>query len=386
VLVIVPAVLVPMGVLLFGLWSDGADSDTRPGDRDQARADAPAGVAAPLGQAPPSPAAARRAPPDGRRAVISAHAGAANAPAASPAAEMNVPPAAATAETNAPPGGPAGAAPTRGRDGGVSPAAETRKLHPATAAATASAAKMPSRSVDAGAAAAAAATPASPDGGQSPLKRAALAAAAPRRDGVGRLEPDDAGQIKVARFAATGGSNMEGRVVDVNTGRPIAGTTVEARFEGRSVEIETDASGAFKMPGMVPGSKVWVWIGGRRDRFIGERIDVRIPENGKTADLGAIKLLDGDELGSTLDGWIGVYVGRRGGQVEVTAVNAWVPAHKAGIEVGDTILSVDGRDVSGLGSRTVGFLMRGPAGSSVTLELESSGGKRRKLTLQRVTR
>jgi len=97
-------------------------------------------------------------------------------------------------------------------------------------------------------------------------------------------------------------------------------------------------------------------------------------------------LLDGDELASRLDGWIGMYVARRGGQVKVTAVNAWVPANKAGIEAGDTVLSVDGRDVRGLGSRTVGFLLRGPSGSSVTLEVESGDGKRRKLTLTRVLR
>jgi C-terminal processing protease CtpA/Prc len=47
---------------------------------------------------------------------------------------------------------------------------------------------------------------------------------------------------------------------------------------------------------------------------------------------------------------------------------------------------VDGRDVRGLGPRAVGFLLRGPGGSSTPLEVESSDGKRRKLTLQRVVR
>src|SRR5262249_44174350 len=147
------------------------------------------------------------------------------------------------------------------------------------------------------------------------------------------------------------------RVVDVDSGRPVAGISVEARFEGRSVEVETDAAGAFVMRGMAPGSKVLVWIGGRRDQMVAERFDVRIPDNGKKGDLGLIKLLNGSEVAPQLDGWIGVYLTRKDDRVKVNAVNAWVPASRAGIEVGDTILSVDGRDIKGLGPRTVGFLL-----------------------------
>jgi S1-C subfamily serine protease len=137
---------------------------------------------------------------------------------------------------------------------------------------------------------------------------------------------------------------------------------------------------------MVPGSEVVVWVGGRRHQWVAERIDVSIPASGKKADVGVIKLLHGDEMSSRLEGWIGTYVTGRRGQVKVNAVNAWVPAYRAGIEVGDTILSVDGRDVRGLGSRAVGFLLRGPSGSSITIEVESGDGKRRKLTLERVVR
>ena len=67
-------------------------------------------------------------------------------------------------------------------------------------------------------------------------------------------------------------------------------------------------------------------------------------------------------------------------------MNSWVPADRAGIKVGDVILSVDGRALKGLGPRSVGFMLRGPTGSSTTLEVQSSDGNRRKLTLERIRR
>jgi C-terminal processing protease CtpA/Prc len=45
---------------------------------------------------------------------------------------------------------------------------------------------------------------------------------------------------------------------------------------------------------------------------------------------------------------------------------------------------VDGRDIKGLGPRSIAFLLRGPNDSSVTLELESRDGTRRQLNLKRV--
>jgi C-terminal processing protease CtpA/Prc len=117
---------------------------------------------------------------------------------------------------------------------------------------------------------------------------------------------------------------------------------------------------------------------------VAERFDVRIPNNGKNAQLGVISLLEGNEMDSHLNGWIGLYVARKEEKLKVSAVNAWVPANSAGIEVGDALLSVNGRDTKTMGPRTAAFLLRGPSGSSVTLEVESSDGKRRQVTLKRI--
>jgi hypothetical protein len=203
-----------------------------------------------------------------------------------------------------------------------------------------------------------------------------------------RERENDAGQVRVSRFVETGGVDLVGRVINADTGRPVPGISVEARLEGRFVEVETEGDGSFRAPGMVPGSKTVVWIGGRRDHMVAERFDIRIPDSGKkSAELGLVRLLEGDEMTADLDGWIGIYVARKDDRVRVSAVNAWVPANRAGIEVGDAVLSVNGRDVKWLGPRSVNYLLRGPIGSSMTVEVESAaGGQRRSLKLTRVTR
>jgi predicted metalloprotease with PDZ domain len=166
----------------------------------------------------------------------------------------------------------------------------------------------------------------------------------------------------------------------------VVGATVEARLAGRFVETTSDGNGAFRMPGMPPGARVVLWVGGRRDPFIAERIDVVIPADGQTAELGALRLLRGDELATRLDGWAGLFVARRAGHIVVSAVSAWLPADLAGIEVGDTLVTVDGREVGVLGPRAVTFLLRGPTGSNATVEVQGRDGNRRTLSLPRVRR
>ncbi|HEX5988963.1 MAG TPA: S41 family peptidase [Solirubrobacterales bacterium] len=60
------------------------------------------------------------------------------------------------------------------------------------------------------------------------------------------------------------------------------------------------------------------------------------------------------------------------------------PAEKAGIEVGDTIVSVEGRSIAGLPSAEATKLIKGPEGTEVTLGVrDAKSGKRRQLTLTR---
>ena len=70
----------------------------------------------------------------------------------------------------------------------------------------------------------------------------------------------------------------------------------------------------------------------------------------------------------------------------MSAVSPWLPADRAGSRSATSLVSVDGRDVTGFGPRAATFLLRGPPGSSTTIVIEDSSKQRRKLTLQRLAR
>ena len=192
--------------------------------------------------------------------------------------------------------------------------------------------------------------------------------------------------VLVPRFVPNGGATLEGRVVDAESGRSVSGVTVEARHAGKYMKATTDGIGRFHLVGVPPWTRVVVWIGDKRGPYIAERIDVAIPGEGQKADTGLVRLLPGDEMGPRLDGWVGLFVARRGGRVTVSAVSSWLPADRAGVKAGDVLISVNGRDVAGFGPRATTYLLRGPPATTVSLVIEDHSGARRRLTLDRVSR
>ncbi len=59
------------------------------------------------------------------------------------------------------------------------------------------------------------------------------------------------------------------------------------------------------------------------------------------------------------------------------------PAHEAGLEPGDRVMTIDGHDVSKLSEKRVIELLRGPVGSMASIEVRR-GAKLRSLTVTRV--
>lgn len=68
---------------------------------------------------------------------------------------------------------------------------------------------------------------------------------------------------------------------------------------------------------------------------------------------------------------VGMSFGRFGKYIYVTEVYEGFPADKAGIESGDMIKTINGKDVYGMDSSQIGNLMRGPKGTIVSVELMS---------------
>lgn len=70
--------------------------------------------------------------------------------------------------------------------------------------------------------------------------------------------------------------------------------------------------------------------------------------------------------------------------LRVESVFKGSPAQRAGIEIGDAIVAVDGRSIAGLDSDTATALIKGPEGTDVTIDVRSAkGGKPRRVRLTR---
>lgn len=80
---------------------------------------------------------------------------------------------------------------------------------------------------------------------------------------------------------------------------------------------------------------------------------------------------------------IGLSVTAVKGGLRVERIFKGSPADGAGIEVGDTVVSVDGRSIAGLDSNAATDLIKGPEGSEVTVGVRGPGGKTRQARLTR---
>ncbi|MGA9116129.1 MAG: S41 family peptidase [Bacteroidota bacterium] len=72
-------------------------------------------------------------------------------------------------------------------------------------------------------------------------------------------------------------------------------------------------------------------------------------------------------------GGIGVTIGLRDGAVQVTSVLDGYSAHREGVQVGDRILSVDGRPVGSRKPEEIRILTRGRPGTGLTMSVEREG-------------
>ena len=79
-----------------------------------------------------------------------------------------------------------------------------------------------------------------------------------------------------------------------------------------------------------------------------------------------------ESLQGTLEG-IGAEIGFHNGQPTIIAPLPGAPAEKAGIRAGDALVKVNGKDVTAMSLEQIVSLVRGPAGTPVTLTVVHSG-------------
>lgn len=186
-----------------------------------------------------------------------------------------------------------------------------------------------------------------------------------------------------ARLSLEASVTISGKVTDKATGLPIASARVEA-FSGEfgrisRVSVLTDSRGEFLLP-PVPRSGS---MSASRDGFATQWRRVADGARWEVA-LVAAQAPRGAPQGSDLNQFegVGMTLDGRTGSVLVTLVSDGSPAERAGVQVGDQILAVDGVSVAGQALDAVVQRIRGPAGTPVLLRFQR-GGQVFELTIRR---
>jgi protocatechuate 3,4-dioxygenase beta subunit len=142
------------------------------------------------------------------------------------------------------------------------------------------------------------------------------------------------------------------------------------KYSGSAQHATTDEKGEFVLSTLRPGVCV---------------LNVSHPDKGKTRVPGVV-IQSGrvtDEVGVVLSGGpasaraprsgVAIELRTRGDDVAVSSVRAASSAEKAGLTVGDVVVSVDGETTEGLGLSTIRGLLSGPVGSTVVIEVRRKG-------------
>jgi membrane-associated protease RseP (regulator of RpoE activity) len=169
----------------------------------------------------------------------------------------------------------------------------------------------------------------------------------------------------VVTVKASGG--VRGRLVDATTKAPVADAFVSFEDSDPTVAPEgTGSDGRFVIESATVGPHILV-VSPDRTRE-SKRLPVTLVES-QVVDLGDI------ELGppKVLPGLIGARVGHDGQQLFISMVTPAGPAARAGLQVGDVLLAVDGTPVTSLPEAIK--RLNGAPGSTVVLKVRRAGAE-----------
>lgn len=179
---------------------------------------------------------------------------------------------------------------------------------------------------------------------------------------------------------------LKGKVLDADTGRPLANLGVGMTRTNVHVHARTGTDGGFVLDRLVPGRTIVMNVRSDRDYF-GEVREITLPLEGTEFEIPPFRLLPiAPGRRGYGSGDLGIDVSNRQGPPTIKTIAPGSPAAKAGIEAGSVIRSVDGRDALGLGRHATTALLRGEPGSKAVLVVQSPQGAEKTATLIRLER
>jgi RNA polymerase sigma-70 factor (ECF subfamily) len=212
---------------------------------------------------------------------------------------------------------------------------------------------------------------------------------------VATLDGDSGGLAGVALGAGqarrdlavevTTGITLVGRVVDIDSRAPLEGVLARAGSEGRKREARTDATGTFRLEGLmrgVPSHLTLEMVG-----FLPYSREWIAPVDRSVRDLGTLPLL-ADRYGEKPSGPVGrigmTFSRDDEGRMLVRNAAPASPAGKAGLKPGDVISSVDRRDVRNADLGNFVLLVAGKPGAPVVFEVRTGDTAPRRVTVVRM--
>lgn len=187
------------------------------------------------------------------------------------------------------------------------------------------------------------------------------------------IEVANGEQVRGVRLEIGAGATLSGRVIDAESGEPVAGARVwldALTMTGRVAPTTTDDDGSYRLEG-VPDGPFSVAISAEGYT---KRVVAGIETRGASAlsqdfELDAV----GDGPSKTEYSGIGAMLAQPPEGLMIGQVVAGGPSEEAGLQPGDLILRIDGRDTSDMTVAEAVQLLRGESGTRVSMAISRDG-------------
>ena len=162
------------------------------------------------------------------------------------------------------------------------------------------------------------------------------------------------------------GAELVGKVIEYATDQPLAGVQIFASSPGGRYSAQTDEEGVFTLTGIAQGSTVGLYIAADRSLYIPDSHQFTASQ--PQTDLGILQVVRAPQeaeerfpLPLSFKSKSGVHL-------------AQVKHEESGVLIGDTLLSVNGAPVQGVGNQGLRSLLERPLGQQTTLVLSRQQG------------